>query len=298
MLLAIWFVSLLLMVLSVAVMAALILRRVALETGEGRRQARRHRAEACVLAYLHGRKTAEELWRAAEGRAELIGDVGSELYDLVHGELRDRLVRMLESVGVAERALRRLARGGRLARFTAASRLRRFRRPDVAAALRRALDDPDANVRRVAAASLIEIGAARPAVELVARLKIGAAERSSVLRQIFRGLVPAQTAELAALLDGDTTAAAKVFILDALATSGDYALAPKITAMTEHPEIDVRAEAFRALAVLAHPDCLAAVRRGLHDPAWEVVTQAAICAGRAALLDAIPDLVGLLAHPM
>lgn len=298
MLFGIWTVSLLLMGLSVAVMAALILRRVALEIGEGRRRARRERTEACVLAYLHRVKTAEELWRAADARAELIGDVGSELYDLVHGELRDRLVQMLESVGVADRALRQLARGGRLARFTAASRLRRFRRPEVAAALRRALDDPDANVRRVAAASLIEIGAAPPAAELVAKLKIGAAERSTVLRRIFRGLVPAQTGALAALLDGPTSAAARVFILDALATSGDYSLLPKIVAMAEHPEIDVRAEAFRALAALAHPDCLPAVRRGLHDSAWEVVTQAAICAGRAALLDLIPDLVELLAHPM
>ena len=298
MLFAIWLASLLLMGLSVAFMTALILRRMAHEFGADRRRTRRERVEVSVLAYLHGQKPAEVLWREADGRAELIGDIGAELYDLVQGELRARLVQMLESVGVAERALRQLMRGSRLTRFAAASRLRRFHHPVVAEALRDALDDPDANVRRVAAASLVEIGAAPPAAELVAKLRIGTAERSTVLRRIFRGLVPAQTDALAALLDGETSTAAKIFILDALAASGDYALLPKITAMTEHPETDVRAEAFRALAAFAHPDCLAWVRRGLHDPAWEVATQAAICAGRAALLDAIPDLVELLAHPM
>lgn len=298
MLFAIWLASLLLMGLSVAFMTVLILRRMAFEFGADRRRTQRGRVEAGVLAYIHGQMTAEELWRVADGRAVLIGDVGAELYDLVQGELRARLVLMLESVGVAERALRALRRGGRLTRFAAASRLRRFRHPVVAEALRHALDDPDANVRRVAAASLVEIDAAPPAAELVAKLRIGTAERSSVLRRVFRGLVPAQTSALAALLDGETSAAAKVFILDALAASGDYALLPKIIAMTEHPATDVRAEAFRTLAALAHPDCLAAVRRGLRDPAWEVVTQAAICAGRAALLEVIPVLVELLAHPM
>lgn len=297
-LLIVWLVSLALMAASLSIMALLILRRWVFALGERRRAERRNHLEQTMLAHLDGTATIQDVRAVAGGRVPLLGEVGMQLLDLMRGDSHERLVALLSQLGVAESLLGLLKRGGRHDRIAAAVCLRYFREEAVIDALRQALDDTDPNVRLAAAASLVELGIAPSVADLVSKLRIGSGEHSQTLRQIFRGLVPKQTPALVALLTSQAAPAAKVLALDALGRSGDYEVVSAVMAMTSDAEIDLRAEAFRALATLSHPAALPAVRRGLEDPTWEVRTQAAVCAGRIGLVELIPELGHMLGDPV
>lgn len=297
-LLALWLVSLALVMVSLSVMALLILRRWVFALGERRLAERRNRLERTMLAYLDGTATMADVRAAASGRIRLLSEVGMQLLELVRGDNHERLVALLAQLGVVEGLLHLLKRGSRNDRITAVTCLRYFREEAVIGALRRTLDDIDPEVRLAAAASLVELGSAPSVAELVSKLGIGSGQHPQTLRRIFRGMVPKQTSALVALLTSQTPPATKALALDALGWSGDYGVVDAVMAMTGDPDIDLRAEAFRTLATLAHPGALPAVRRGLEDQTWEVRTQAAICAGRIGFVELVPELAHMLGDPV
>jgi HEAT repeat protein len=295
---ALWQVSLAMMAMSLSIVLLLIAYRWIDARNDRHRRRRRGQIEAAIFAFLDGSADRDAVVNAAGPRVELVGEVGLELVDLVRGQDRDRLIALLDGLGVARALRRRVEHGRRLARMTAAERLRCFGDEETSAVLRRALEDRDPDVRLAAARSLAEIGALPPLAELVAKLQIGTVQHSQALRHVFRSLGRHHSAELIALLESDAPALAKVLALDALGRSGDYTAIAAIVAASADADIELRAAAFRALGDLGHPAALPAVSRGLADPDWEIRTQAAVCAGRIGFVSLLPKLVALLGDPV
>ncbi len=293
-----WLTSLLLSGASLCVVAGLIVHRAIEHRHRKNTERRRRQIEARFLGYLDGTFDGAQLAAAAKSDVILATEVGLSLADLVRGRDYERLIAILEAVGVGGRLRVNAAHGTRAGRVVAATRLRHFRNEASLDTLRRALDDRDAEVRLAAAQSLAEIGALPSVPELLVKLHVGTGEQSQLLRHIFRRLVHRQRGALVELLAGKPHPLAKELALDALGHSGDYTVLAPIMAASEAADIELRAAAFRALANLGHPSALPAVTRGLVDASWVVRTQAAVAAGRIGLVDLVPQLVKLMADPV
>src|SRR2546427_12104626 len=65
-----------------------------------------------------------------------------------------------------------------------------------------------------------------------------------------------------------------LFPYTTLFRSNEPALRDRLTALTGHPDPEVRVQAARAIGSFPHPDSIAALTRLAADPAWPVRAQA------------------------
>lgn len=290
-----WILSLALSSLAIGAMLILVLRRLVVQRVEARRKRIRDRLLRDVFSYLDGNLTAQEMGRRAAAAPAVLTELIHELAQLVRGNELARLMGLFEELGLGEHLVGDLKRGDRHRRLLAAKNLGHVKTETGLAALHKALDDPDADVRLAAASSLTDLHAA-PALEtLINKLKIGSREQSRALLQIFQNLAQDSSDEMIACLEkGETDEITRILILDALGKGGHYQAVPNIMQSTQSPSLEVRAAALRALAELQHPAASQAVLQALTDSEWEVRTQAASCAGRLGLQEALGPLSGLL----
>ncbi len=221
---------------------------------------------------------------------DLLREIVHDLLGSVRGASRARLIGLLKETGVHDTCLADINDSQVSVRMAAVETLSLFDEPEIVETLRGALDDPEPYVRLAAAKSLAEIGEGLSIDDLIEKLDIGITVRSRMLREIFRLFAQRNTDDLVRLLEQDPPEMVTALAIYALGTRQDFSLIPAITRHAGSPSIDVRAEAMRALTAIGHPAAEATVLHSLEDESWEVRTEAAICAGRILLSNAVPLL--------
>ncbi|MDH3229533.1 MAG: HEAT repeat domain-containing protein [Alphaproteobacteria bacterium] len=312
---AIWWISVTLVTAPLVTLAGLIARRL-YQARVGRRLQERQKALTLLaMIYLDfplddrtirqicGDFDLNFLHRVASGLVEgrrrkselrsdlrLLRDIVQDLLGSVRGDTRERLVNLLRATSAREICLADLRHRHVKMRIDAIETLALIPDAEIIGALRGMLDDPEADVRLAAAHSLVTLGPNLTVADLVDKLDIGVTIRSLMLREIFRIFASHDASELRRLLAADPPDLVATLCIYALGTAHDYAAVPVIARYACWPSVDIRAESMRALATIGHPEAESAVLQALGDEAWEVRTQAAICAGQIPLPNAVPLL--------
>lgn len=252
----------------------------------------------------------------------LLVQLFAELLPKVRGDFADKIVHLMREMGLRDRCLAQLLSHRSWKRADAASVLGWFDEPQVIAALERALDDPEVEVRLEAARALARLGAVQSVAGLVARLAVVDASHSLGVQEIFRSLGPGAVPELTVVLESDVPLPVKMLAADALGHIGDPRAVPALLrlfhtpgrgegdtirehkarrgrAFTERSQpanasVALRLAVMQALSVLVDPRSLDAILAALEDPIWEVRAQAAQCASQLGSNAAIPRLEMLL----
>ena len=294
----IWIIAAVLAVISIGLMLCLVLHRLIQQSGQRLRDQRGRELMRRILDYGHGDADRNSLIADIASERRNLGSRTLELAKLLRGEERERILELLRESRVLDSLIRSLKRGNQTARVAAAATLRLFKDKASVDALGAALEDRNLHVRLVAATSLALLEAAPPVAELLVRLRLKDVEGSDMLRELFRRLVATDPAGVAGLLDASNAPAVRLATIDALGRSGNFMIVPRLAALAAHdPDLDIRAEALRALGSLAHPRSQVAIEAALTDGSWEVRTQAAIAASRLGSASFVPKLVGLLDDP-
>ncbi|WP_343713314.1 HEAT repeat domain-containing protein [Inquilinus sp.] len=296
MLVAIWYLSLALALAALAVMAVLILRRALLQA-----RARRGRAAVGVLqgkvfAFL-GNEIDESAMRRAltEADRHSVVDLLVRIDRLIRGDGLRRLVDLVRSLDLDTVLRRRLVRPAGADSVAAIHSLRLFPGAETERTLRQVVEGGRGAAMRLAAAEvLVDLDAPVDADRMLASLAEAGGLESRTSARVFRRLVSQQPELFLRLAGTAPDVRQRVLALDALGEAGLLTALPVVLAAAGDPVVDVRAQAFRTLAKLAHPAAAPAVQRGLADPAWEVRTQAARCAAAIGLTELTGDLEGRL----
>lgn len=291
----IWWTSATLIAVSMIAMLVLILRRFRTERRAVWWKERRKKLMARLLAALDEGDTSVDDWSdLTEADLRLAHEILYDMTELTRGDSQHQMVVLLDSIGGREAGIRQLTSKRESTRILAATNLAYFRGPDVEGALRRAMEDRSAHVRMTAAASLHAIGSVITLKDLVAHLAPDLIARSRRMRELFRTIGAQNVDDMMGQLATTNSVPLRLLIIDALGASQSMQASTLIIEQTQSPDVDVRAEAFRALTSIGHPGALNAVLRGLKDDAWEVRTQAAVCAGKVGLDDTVASLTRLL----
>lgn len=289
-----WYASLVLALLSVAIMLLLVVRRAVEMAGQRRRDHLRAAASAALLGYMDGDVSAAQVRQAAGGRTATVGDLIYEMREIMRGEGSTRLIELAVACGGIDRERRRLRRRNPGARAEAVRRLGIYG-SDAVPLLTAALGDRNPGVRSAAAIELTALGAAPPLVTLAEAMRIGIDATSEDLRRIFRRVVAGEPRSAIALIEDEwTTDALNILLLDGLGFAGLFEALPAISTMLQNGTPAVRVEALRALANLGHPSAAEVAIDALADPDWRVRAQAANCVRRIGAEEAATALEPLL----
>jgi HEAT repeat protein len=293
---ALWFASLLLAGLSLAIMCGLLIARSVSRYLTTRRETERNRLVALLLGQS-GLPTDAALLRGI-GR-KLQADLSVELIQLVRGEDRERFIASATKLGVPKRLRHKLDSGSPRVRLSAAEALAQFPDEESQQRLRFALQDSSPDVRIAAALSLADAGQPPPAAELVYKLGIGTRENSLLAVSLFRDVAEQRPDEVKALLlDENIPAGAKAALIESLAASVDYTLVPLIVSLASQEENPQHLTRYlRALGKFGHPAAEPAIKRAFQSEHWEVRAAAAGAAGRIGLEALAPNLKQLLGDP-
>jgi len=292
---ALWFASLLLSALAIAVMGAIVVHRL---YANRTAKAQTERRNALIPAVLDIVGQTDPPGRLEQIRGDrdrhLLGSIGLEFLDLVKGGGRSRMIALLEANGVVGVSLTELAHAPAMRRIDLVTLLAFFDNEAVRTALRSVLEhDPVQAVRITAAIGLVRMAGPPPLDELVTALRITPQHTSRRLSTFFCAYAATFPAEMLEFARRIRDPLLMTFALDGLTQAGNHDVLPLVTALTGHFDMDVRVEAYRSLAHLGHPSALEAVRRGLADAAWPVRAQAAMCVGRIGL-SALADELSVL----
>ncbi|MDX2221988.1 MAG: HEAT repeat domain-containing protein [Rhodospirillaceae bacterium] len=292
---AVWDTTWALAALSIAALIALFARRLVIDVLDRRRERRRKVLTDQIFKYLNNPSDSSLLMplKTASDQRILLS-IASRLLQNVSGDMRERLIGLLNDTIDFKRFLKQLKTGIAPDRAKIAARLYWADDPAVHAALREALHDPEPEVVLAAAGSLVEAGQTIDVKDFAAVCAARGMLANRAVRELFRKLAPANIGPLVDLLSHDTV---EVVILaaDALSRAHDPQVAHVLSALaTTHPDADVRAQAVRSLGIGGHADAGLAVLDALQDERWQVRAQASVAAERLKLADAVPRLVELL----
>jgi HEAT repeat protein len=288
-----WLVSLALSAAALAVMSGLIAGRWIGSRRAVNREAERRR----LIPLLLGVERGAEAHAAPDIAPALLTDLSVELIQLVRGGDKENFVASATRLGVPLALRARLRSRSPRIRFAAAEALAHFADDESAAALERALDDRNADVRLSAAMALAEMGRAPPAATLVDKLSLGRQENSMLVVGLFEQLAAARPEEIRGLIeDPSSPGSVKAAAIEALSASGDYSLVPLITALALRADpMSVELPRYlRSLGEFAHPAGAPAVEAALSSPAWWVRAAAAEAAGRIGMANSAERLALLL----
>lgn len=288
-----WFTSLILSAISLAIMSWLIAARLVAER-KGQRVAGER---ARLLAFLLEPDADPQGLTNSSLSRPLLADLSVELIQLVRGEERDQMVAAAGRLGVAATIRKRLSARSPRVRVLAAESLAFFPDTESTAALERALGDRNPDVRLAAALGLAVSGRSPPARLLIERLRIGSSEQSMLIINLFQKIASDRPGEIESLItDPEMPAAVKAAAIDALAGSGDFRLVPVINqlALATDAESEHLPRYLRALGAFNHPAGAPAVRRWLNGSTWWVRAAAAEAAGRIGLEELAMPLADML----
>lgn len=290
-----WFASLVLAVAAIAIVAALIVTRVAAEVLRPSRCSNR----AHVVRTFLGHADEGGGTRSTGSRKELL-EVCVELIQMVRGSDRDEFINRATSLGVPALLRHKLDSGSSRVRVAAAEALSQFHDDKSIERLRAALDDRNSSVRLTAALSLAAAGRAPPVRTLIEKLGIGTSEKSRLTVSLFSDLALHAPDDIRSIISDEfVPPGAKAAAIEALSASGEYALVPQIATLvlespTNSPELP---RYLRALAAFGHPAAEPAVLHALNSENWEARAIAASAAGRIGLVSLADRLQALLADP-
>lgn len=291
-----WTASMALAAASLLIMAALIVARLVRNLRERRLRERRALLIGTVLGWLDGQISEQDAIKTWRAHQEVLVLLSAELLSLLRGDEHARLVALFETCGLPALLRRKLMQHQRAAALLAAENLRFFPGPETSAALTAALEHPYHEVRLTAALSLAEQNQAPDVRELTSRLEVRGNVSARVMTALFRRIAPQQTDSLWALCQDEAAPPLhRVMALDAVATTGNYALVEGITRVALNATGEVAAQALRSLGMLGHPAARPAVEAALASPEFAVRVQAASAAGRIGLVDMADKLAALLA---
>ena len=291
MLMAIWYGSLALAAFSLLIMFYLVIRRVIADMFERRRRGRRERLKHILFDLVSGEISADEAGKKFTPKDQrLVLNVAGQLRRGLRGDADARLVELLNRVVDVQRLQIDLTRGSAADRAGLCAMMSWSQSPEVHRALEERLDDPAPDVVLAAANALVDSGAGISvpalAIKIVRKQMLG----HRGVRELLRKVAPHSAKDLKRQLKSKNEQIA-VLSADAMAVCNDMSVVADLAEQAVmNPSANVRAECFRSLAELRHPDASDAVMRGLQDPVWEVRTQAAIAAGRIGVSEAVPVL--------
>ena len=295
MLQAIWWISIFMAVLSVAIMFVLIVRRLIIQRRQTWWGKRKNELTGVVFDHMEDPKSIAAIKGDMSDRdMRLIHEIAHELMGSVSGTTKMNLLTLLTEVGGLESAIAAVQSKNERQRFIAIDNLLLFNNIRAIKALIDVLDDPYPRIRLAAAGALVKMGAHIPVGQLIDNLGVDSGIRPRLLREVFRKIAPRSVSEMIDILKSDAPDSVRELLIDALGAASDYTAVDALIAEMKSPAVNIRAEVMRALAAIGHPSALPAVLKGLEDEAWEVRTQAAISAGRIGLAETLPYLIRLL----
>lgn len=292
----IWLSVVFLAVVSMATLASLIVRRAIDERREKRSRSSRRIIQEILFRYMVADSARRDqdlsnLMNFRRRDKDVIRKLAIDLFHLIKGSERNRLETLLRQIGLREDCLYDLRRASPRLRRLAAAALQVFDDEECRAALIKALDDKDIETRIAAADSLLFIGHLPDINFLMDKLSPAVRQQSRDVRTLFRDISRKQPQKLLTrVASGGLSRKEKLLLAEAMANSGDYRVLDILIDWAEDPDVELRAAAIRALAVLQHPRAAPQILRGLKDMSWQVRAVAA----RAAWRIGLPESVGLL----
>ncbi len=292
----IWISSLVMAGITPLFMLILVVNRIIGDRIQRRRKLRSDELITRILIFLDDEGPDDAYLRSLRGRdRRLLGDLVGDLLRLVRGDNRSKLVGLLRRLGAVERQIVGLRTGNKRRKIAACANLAYFDDDRVTQALLTALDDDDFDVRMSAARALADLDKVPSIQVLIDKLDIRSGFRSKALSNLFRDLGQAALPELMLVASRpEANEQVKILAISAMGRIGDLAAVDVLVQLAHDSSLDVRAAVFRSLAMLSHPSAAEVLNEGLRDPAWQVRTQAAGCAGRIGAISAIPLLMRLL----
>jgi HEAT repeat protein len=294
-----WLLSLALSFLSIATMCILVIRRT-YENRINANMAKWHDRLVPVVLEAIAQSGPPPRLEQIRGRRSrhLLGRIGQEFLNLVKGEERTRMIALLEANGVVEICLYELKHAAPSRRIELLSMLAFFNHEETRTALLSTLkNDPDQSVRVSAAVGLLRLCSLPPIEKAIADLRISPANASRRLSAFFRAYALQHPDDALRFVRHAQAPLLITLMLNGLSLAGNHDALPLLIDLTEHADMDVRAEAFRSLSRLGHPVARESVSRGLKDEAWPVRAQAAMCAGRIGLVEVTEEVAALLDDP-
>lgn len=290
-----WSISILLSALSLAVMLALIVRRLFLQRQSRADADSRQRLLKALIAFSQHRDR-EKLETVLRSVPESIAlDAGFEFLALLRGEEHDAIILAFIECGFPDRVAKQLRKGNAAQRIHAAEMLAVFRSGKAVPALLSALDrDRSREVRIAVAISLCDLGALPTLDDVMTKIGI-AGQRSRRLIELF-GRIPADRIdELRGYASRpDVPSFVRAAAIDALARTGDFQPAGFIISATGDDSPEVAAAALRALGRTGHPNAPAILAGAIASEDWAVRSEAAATAGRLGLIELVAPLASLL----
>lgn len=294
-----WWSSLVFGAAALVWMAGLILARLRRERTDQKRSVDQARVRALFLEVMGGDAEAEQRLRPYAERARLMAEALVEMFGLVRGAERERLIEGLVRLGVAERLRLRLNRGSKAGRIAAAEALAAF--PDVTTvdALRGALGHSrDGDFRVAVLTALLDMEAAPPLQSMLIDMANRGLQDSLLYEPVIRRAAAASPLEaLDVYILAEAPSATRAVLAEALGASGDYRAVEPLVWTASAPELELRIASVRALGLLGHPAAEEAVTSAFSDTAWEVRSAACEAAGRIGLVQAASLLVQALGDP-
>ncbi len=281
--------------LAVLIAIAVIVMRIVRTHLEMRRARRKERLLRVILLATELADFPEGVLHAIGKHPAIARDIFAELGEVIRGASRTRLVALGHASGLDLWLHAELTRAQPLGRRLAAEVLRLFDDERTWAALRRAINDADPEVRLAAALALAELGHAPPAAILVAQLAGGTARHSLLLNRLFRLIVAQEPEDVLRIAEGRLgTADLRPFAIEALASTGAYEHSSLLRVLAFDPDLEVRTAALAGLATLGQPDAADVVRDAMCDAAWQVRVAAINAARRLDLGELVPEIVRCL----
>jgi hypothetical protein len=288
-----WLTSLWLAGAALLIMVGLMIARSVSERRKRRSDAKRRR----LIPLLLSSEVKPGSARPAAVSSALLADLAVELIQMVRGADKERLTALAVQAGVPQRLLKQLRSRSSRDRLAAVEALAEFRFEQTVAALHKALEDRNPDVRIAAAMSLASMGHAPPARELIRKLGIGTRESSLLTIGLFEEIAAARPEQIRAVIEDPAgPGLVKAAAIESLSASSDYSLVPTINrlAMEADPASEELPRYLLSLAQFGHPAGIPAVNRALSIGAPRARAAACEAAGRIGVVEAAGRLAELL----
>jgi hypothetical protein len=251
MLQAIWVVCLAFFAVSLVALAGLLLMRYRRRRREQREKALHARLSRLIVVWLHEPDVdVAELREAAHAFPRRTSELLAHAVELLQGDEQARLVGLVQVLGLQAFMLRELVEGKSGERQKAAEKLAFFDSDEVVLGLFSVLEDRDPQLSLAAARSLAALGRDIPA-QILRNAPWG---DSVLVHDLFEKLAVRQSEDLVALArDMNVMPRRRVAAVEALGSTGDFALISVFSALALESTSDVRAAAARGLGRLGHP---------------------------------------------
>lgn len=295
----VYFIIVAVLVLIFATLAAVIVRRLYMESRYRRLDDERERFARLVytlesgqgVAYLgpYRHRPGSPAWQAVEEKI-------FEAFDSGRGNTE--AMRLFDKLGYAEYNMMLIKSGNRWEQALAAERLGHMRCREAMPQLVEALESGNTDLKLMAVHALGLIGDSSALPHLIKMFRGTIASGEEVSRKVLTSSIisfgAAASRELLIELSFPDWRMRSA-VLDMLGEIGGARLAPAVMKMLKDPERDVRAKAAKCLGKLRHADALPTLCESLVDSSWVVRLHCARALGLIRDERAVPHLIRRLA---